>query len=246
MTSQPGSNVPQRSSFASTHARSVVLVLVVAALAVAAAIVGSVDPPPNNTLAFETRKLFVQFLLIAAGGALVASLLELFKERRHAQELQSEYRTRAIRTTLDNLDTIYTDVKRQRRELRLFPRESVPRHEYEAIVRRLCEIQIDAELLKRNVRALAPRLPALGSLAADLDALDRYLSKLWSEAEKTLASSASGDHLDLVSLPRAFGFVAHRGETEATFDEVAGPYTRVRDRLVELLGDALTEGGTVV
>jgi hypothetical protein len=231
---------------AAALARPVLVVLVVLALGFAAALVGSVDPPPKGTLAFETRKLFVQFLLIAAGGALVASLLELFKERRHAQELQSEYRTRAIRTTLDNLDTIYTDVKRERRELRLFPRESVPRHEYEAIVKRLRELQTDAELLKRNVRALAPRLPALGSLDADLDSLDRYLSRLWSEAEATLGSSAPGDDLNLASLPRVLGFVAHRREPEATFEDVAGPYTRVRDRLVELLGDALTEGGTVV
>ena len=246
MTSQPEPTVSQRSRLADALARPVLLALVVVALGVTAALVGSVNPPPTGTLAFETRKLFVQFLLIAAGGALVARLLESFKERRHAHALQREYRTRAIRTTLDNLDTIYTDVKRQRRELRLFPRESVPRHEYEEIVRRLCELQIDAELLKRNVRALAPRLPALGSLDVDLDSLDRYLSKLWSEAEKTLASSEPGDDLDLGALPRAIGFVAHRSEPEATFEKVVGPYTRVRDKLVKQLGDALTEGGTVV
>ena len=99
-------------------------------------------------------------------------------------ELQRDYGSKAVHRLIHDLDETYQGVKRQRRELRLVPDDTCPRSIYEEVTRNISELQLDAELLKREARSLESALPALVPLGDSFETLDSYLSKLWSEAGK--------------------------------------------------------------
>ncbi len=149
-----------------------VLAVVVLALVGSAVIVGTVGSPADNTINFELRKYFIQFLLIVALGAVVAFVVDGLKrkaegeERERQRKAEGEERERqyaidTLTSLLDRLDAIYQEVKRERRKFRLVDMTTLSKQEYVDAVAKLSDDKQDVERLWRDIEVLKRWLPEL-------------------------------------------------------------------------------------
>ena len=199
------------------------VVVVVAALVVALATLGS---PRKDTLPYDARYFAIQFLLLTGLGAIVTFLVDLERRTREAREQRRKFEIETVSSLLDQLDQIYSHVKKTRRLLRID--EARAELDDARLLDHMLDVndeQEEAERLRRRLVALKGQMPRLAAITQHVAAVDTYLSTLWSEYEKL---PTPGKWL----VP----FTASIRSEESTFEKFKCPYSDARSELIGLLG----------
>jgi hypothetical protein len=210
-----------------------VSVVVVVVLLVGVAILISVSEFPGaGDLSLDIRRHIIQFLLVVALGAVATFLVDYLKKRAEQREVDRRYRVDTIKFLLERLDSIYRRVKHTRQRLGIKPGHR-PDNEHE--MWNLREEQEDLEQLGNDLETHARVFDGLSSARAQVDAMDEYLGRCWSEY-KTKAGAES-------TSPTSFGermtrFVESPKSGHSDFPEFSRSYHGARKILVELLAPA--------
>jgi hypothetical protein len=207
-----------------------VSVLVVVILLVGIAILISISEFPGpGSLSLDIRRHLIQFLLVVALGAVATFLVDYLKKRAEQREGDRRYRFDTIKSLLDRLDSIYRRVKHTRQRLGFRPGH---RADNEDEMWNLREEQEDLEQLGNDIETHERAFRGLNAARAQVDAMDAYLSRCWSEYKRdTRAESTS---------PTAFGerltmFVESPKSGDSDFPQFSRSYHEARRVLVELL-----------
>ena len=166
-----------------------------------------------NYLQEDVFKLLAQLILVSGiGGIISVALAEFTRARENRQQLRD-----LQRKAFSDLVEAYHEVKRLRRLLRakavrLGPsgkKEIVDRDEYDTLLQRLNDVQLQCEFYKRYAEGNQDIYGAAGpKLVANLDQAEKFLGKVITEWEDNLASfSEEPPALPLSKLPKLDLFI---------------------------------------
>lgn len=207
-----------------------VSVLVVVVLLVGVAILISISEFPGaGSLSLDVRRHLIQFLLVVALGAVATFLVDYLKKRAEQREGDRRHRVDTIKSLLDRLDSIYRRVKHTRQRLGIKPGH---RADNEHEMWNLREEQEDLEQLANDIETHETGFRSLRSARAEVDEMDKYLSRCWSEYKKESRAESTS--------PTSFGerltmFVESPKSGDSDFPRFSRSYHEARRILVRLL-----------
>ena len=205
----------------------------ISVIALGAAVVLRAWPPAADAkLGYEIAKFVAQLTLIVVAGGLIVKEYEQARARRSAVH---EFRRQVLRSIIG----AYSEVKKIRRVLRArciraageeggAAVESIPAAAYDAHMERLNEIQIELEVLVRELKVFRETFDAPGELTRQLVAMERYLSALTDEWEVSRPDFGDRPGSPVGQLPRLEAFLARRpaGDFKAAYTR---PFTAALD-----------------
>jgi hypothetical protein len=227
--------------------RTAVAVLVILVGLVALGLIVGTAWQPTTKLSLEAGKFFLQAVFVVAVGAVVAFYVQkrretsdaLATEKREAElrdERQRSVDVEALRAFLERIDDSYIAVKRIRRELaaHIGPEllGSVSGARYWSSMTAINEEQMNLEQVSRDFDSLQQRFPGDLLPTAEVDAMERYLKRLWDECEdhSWTQRALSGE-----DLPALVAFLASARTGRSSFQTFVVPYRDARRSLIMTL-----------
>jgi hypothetical protein len=147
-------------------------------LVVMAYVIAAWGSPEVGSLPFEFRRYLIQFLLVAALGAVVTFLIDYLKTRAERREQERQYRTSTLTSLLERLDLIYQRVKQTRQRLGIGPGHRADNADEMWGLR---AEQQDLEQLRNDLEFHKLMFPELDHVHRQVGAMEKYLGRVWSE-----------------------------------------------------------------
>lgn len=220
-------------------------------LVIMAYVIAAWGSPEVGSLPFEFRRYLIQFLLVAALGAVVTFLIDYLKTQAERREQERQYRTSTLTSLLQRLDLIYQRVKQTRQRLDLIylreqqTRQRVgirPKHRADNADEMwgLRAEQQDLEQLANDIKFHKIMFSKLDHVHKLVGEMEGYLGNVWREYKREFQDAQVSEG----SFGLQLTMFIESGETgNSNFSKFSDYYHDARDVLLDLLVPTAAEDG---